>query len=164
MFPWAKFRTTKGAVKLHTAIDHDGYLPTFATITDGKVSDVTAGRELNLAKGSIVAIDRGYTDYTWYNQLTNNGIYFVTRLKTNARYRVVSRRDVKAGIGLTSDQVIEFTDVQTVKKCPIQLRRIGYRDQETGKHYLFLTNHFVLSAKTIAEFYKSRWQVELFFK
>ena len=164
MFPWAKFRTTKGAVKLHTAIDHEGYLPTFTTITDGKVSDVTAGRMLDFPRGSIVAIDRGYTDYAWYKQLTDKGILFVTRLKSNAKYRVVDRHHVVSGNGVTSDQMIVFTGLQTSKKCPIALRRIGYRDPETGKHYVFLTNHFNLSSKTIADIYKSRWQVELFFK
>ena len=164
LFPWAKFRTTKGAVKLHAAIDHDGYLPTFATITDGKVSDVTAGRALNFPLGSIVAIDRGYTDYGWYKELNDKGIFFVTRLKSNAKYRVVERRGVDTGKGLTSDQTILLSGQQTAKKCPIPLWRIGYRDPETGKHYVFLTNHFNLSAATIAAIYKSRWQIELFFK
>ena len=112
----------------------------------------------------MVAIDRGYNDYGWFNQLTKKGIFFVTRLKSNAEYRVIERREVNTKQGLSSDQTIEFTGIQTAKKCPIQLRRIGYRDPETGKHYVFLTNHFTLAAKTIADIYKARWQVELFFK
>jgi len=112
----------------------------------------------------MVAIDRGYNDYGWYNQLTTKGIYFVTRLKSNAKTRVVSRRPVLTSKGLTSDQTIEFTGIETAKKCPVQLRRIGYRNPETGKHYVFLTNNFKLAAKTIADIYKARWQVELFFK
>ena len=163
-FPWADFRTTKGAIKLHVGLNHAGYLPEFVTITDGKTSDIEAGRALEFPKGSMVAIDRGYNDYAWYNQLTEKGIFFVTRLKSNAKTRVVSRRPVLSSKGLTSDQTIEFTGVQTAKKCPIQLRRIGYRDPETGKHYIFLTNNFKLAAKTIADIYKARWQVELFFK
>ena len=163
-FPWADFRTTKGAIKLHVGLNHAGYLPEFVTVTEGKTSDIEVGRTLEFPKGSMVAIDRGYNDYAWYNQLTEKGIFFVTRLKSNAKTRVVSRRPVLSSKGLTSDQTIEFTGVQTAKKCPVQLRRIGYRDPETGKHYIFLTNNFKLAAKTIADIYKARWQVELFFK
>ncbi len=164
VFPWANFRTTKGAIKLHVGLNHDGYLPEFVTITEGRNHDVTVGRTIHFPKGSIVVIDKAYTDYAWYKQLTDKGIYFVTRLKTNAKTRVVCRRSVLIEKGLTCDQTIEFTSVQTAKKCPIQLRRIGYRDSETGKHYIFLTNNFKLAAKTIADIYKARWQVELFFK
>jgi putative transposase len=164
MLPWAEFRTTKGAVKLHVGLNHAGYLPEFVTVTEGKKHDITVGRILQFPKGSIVAIDKAYNDYSWYKHLTDKGIYFVTRLKTNARYRVVSRREVLKNKGLTSDQIIEFTGLQTAKKCPVQLRRIGYRDTETGKHYVFLTNNFKLAARTIADIYKARWQVELFFK
>jgi putative transposase len=163
-FPWANFRTTKGAIKLHVGLNHAGYLPEFVTITDGKTSDIEAGRALEFPRGSMVAIDRGYNDYAWYNQLTEKGIFFVTRLKSNAKTRVVSRRPVLSSKGLSSDQSIEFTGALTAKKCPIQLRRIGYRDPETGKHYVFLTNNFKLAARTIADIYKARWQVELFFK
>ena len=151
-------------MKLHVGLNHAGYLPELVTITDGKIHDVTVGRTLKFPPGSIVAIDKGYNDYAWYNQLTDKGIFFVTRLKTNARYRTVERRTVLKDKGLSSDQTIEFTGVQTAKKCPIQLRRIGYTDPDTGKHYVFLTNNFKLAAKTIADIYKSRWQVELFFK
>ncbi|MCH8867053.1 MAG: IS4 family transposase [Proteobacteria bacterium] len=164
VFPWADFRTTKGAVKLHVGLNHAGYLPEFVTVTEGNRHDVTIGRILKFPKGSIVAIDKGYNDYTWYKQLTEKEISFVTRLKTNAKFRVVCRRDVLKSKGLTSDQTIEFTGPQTAKKCPIQLRRIGYRDPETGKRYVFLTNNFKLAAKTIADIYKARWQAELFFK
>ena len=164
VFPWADFRTTKGAIKLHVGLNHRGYLPEFVTITEGKQHDVTVGRMLNFPKGSIVAIDKGYNDYAWYKQLTDKGIFFVTRLKSNAQYRVVCRRPVAKDKGLICDQSIEFTGVQTAKKCPIELRRIAYRDEETGKRYVFLTNNFKLAAKTIADIYKARWQVELFFK
>ncbi len=164
VFPWAKFRTTKGAVKLHVGLNHAGYLPEFVTLTEGKKHDVTVGRILKFPKGSIVAMDKAYNDYVWYKQLTDNEIFFVTRLKSNARYRVIERHDVLQNKGLTSDQVIEFTGPQITKKCPIQLHRIGYRDPVTGKYYVFLSNNFNLAAKTIADIYKARWQVELFFK
>jgi hypothetical protein len=164
VFPWADFRCTKGAIKLHVGLNHGGYLPEFVTVTEGKIHEVIIGRTLQFPKGSIVVIDRGYNDYAWYNQLTDKGIFFVTRLKSNARTRVVKRHAVVSGKGLTSDQTIEFTGPLTAKKCPIRLRRIGYRDQKTGKHYVFLTNNFKLAASTIADIYKQRWQIELFFK
>ena len=164
VFPWADFRTTKGAIKLHVGLNHGGYLPEFVTVTEGKTAEVTVGRTLNFPKGSIVAVDRAYNDYAWYKQLTEKGIFFVTRLKSHAIFRVVERRPVLAVKGLTCDQTIKFTGALTAKKCPIQMRRIGYRDPQTGKHYVFLSNNFKLAAKTIADIYKSRWQVELFFK
>ena len=155
--------TAKGAVKLHVGLDHEGLLPAFVAITDGKTHDITAARALKLPKGSIVVMDRGYNDYAWYNQLNNNDISFVTRLKTNARYRVIERRKVLKTKGLTSDQTIELTGARA-KNCPIRLRRIGYKDADTGIHYIFLTNNFTLAARTIADIYKARWQIELFFK
>jgi hypothetical protein len=164
VFPWADFRTTKGAIKLHVGLNHAGYLPEFISITEGSVHEVNIGKLMNFPKGSIIAMDKGYNDYSWYKQLTDKGIFFVTRLKTNAKYRVVSRRSVLKSKGLSCDQTIEFTGAQTSKKCPTRLRRISYKDAVTGKRYIFLTNNFKLSAKTIADVYKARWQVELFFK
>lgn len=164
VFPWAKFRKTKSAVKLHVGMNHKGHLPEFVTITDGKTHDVSAGRKIDFPKGSIIAMDRGYTDYKWFEELSEKGIFFVTRLKSNAKYRVVERRSIDKRLGLTSDQTVEFTGYYSSQDCPGRLRRIGYRDPETGKHYVFLTNHFKLSAVTIAKIYKSRWQIELFFK
>ena len=132
-------------------------------MTDGKAHDITAARALSLPKHSIVVMDRGYTDYAWYNQLNKNDIYFVTRLKTNAQYRVIERRTVLKAKGLTRDQTIELAGAKA-KHCPSRLRRIGYKDAHTGIHYTFLTNHFTLAARTIADIYKARWQIELFFK
>ncbi len=164
VFPWAEFRTTKAAVKLHVGLNHSGHLPEFFAVTEGNQHEVNIGKLMNFPKGSIVTFDKGYNDYEWYNQLNKKGIFFVTRQKSNAVYRVISRQPVIKSKGLTSDQIIEFTGPITAKKCPIQLRRIGYRDPETSKHYVFLTNNFKLAAKTIAQIYKARWDIELFFK
>lgn len=164
MFPWADFRSTKGAVKLHVGLNHSGYLPEFISISEGKSHDVTIGRLLQFPKGSIVAMDKGYNDYSWYKQLSDKGIFFVTRLKTNAKYCVIADRSIPKNKGVLSDQSIEFTGAIAAKKCPAPMRLISYIDPETFKHYRFLTNNFALAAKTIADIYKSRWQVELFFK
>lgn len=163
LFPWAKFRTTKGAVKLHVGLDHGGMLPSFVSVTDGKTHDMTLARTLDLPTGSIVVMDRAYIDFSWFNTLNNKGISFVTRQKRNATYRITERRNVLKAKGLTCDQTILITGSKA-SVCPIPLRRVGYRDPETGKHYVFLTNNFSLAAKTIADIYKARWQIELFFK
>ena len=162
-FPWASFRRTKSAVRIHTLLDHSGYLPAFVSITDGKTHETKVLKSLNLPKGSIVVEDRAYTDYQWFNNLQQNGIFFVTRQKTNAVYRVTERRQVNKSQGLSSDQTIILTGTKGLL-CPQPLRRIGYRDPETKIHYVFLTNNFKLSAKTIADIYKERWQIEIFFR
>lgn len=163
VFPWAKFRSTKGAIKLHVGLDHDGFIPAFVTVTTGKVHEVNMGKTLKLPNQSIVVFDRGYTDFKWFNALNDNGIFFVTRQKSNATFRVVERRQVLKQKGLTCDQTITIKGSKA-NDCPALLRRVGYRDPATGKHYVFLTNNFQLAAKTIADMYKARWQVELFFK
>jgi len=163
LFPWAKFRTTKGGIKLHTLLDHDGYIPAFLKITAAKVADVTVARLLKLPAFSIVVLDRAYLDFAWLRRLTEKKVFFVTRLKKGIKYRVIKRRKVIKGKDLTSDQTILLTGSKAAD-CPIQLRRVGYRDPNTGQHYVFLTNIFHLSARTIADIYRDRWQVELFFK
>jgi len=164
IFPWAHYALGKSAMKLHLSLNHDGYIPNFAAITVGKVTDIEVGRTLSYSKGSIVVFDKGYTDYKWFKALNNKGIFFVTRIRKNALWRVEERRAVDKSKGLTSDQTITLTGIKPRKLEMPQLRRIGYRDSETGKYYEFLTNNFDLSAQTIADIYKERWQVELFFK
>jgi putative transposase len=163
VFPWAKFRRTKGGIRLHILLDHDGYLPAFMEISDGKKHEIRVAKSLMLPKGSIVAVDRAYTDYKWFASLGGAGVYFVTRQKRNATYRTIARKTVNKQQGLTSDQTIVLTGIKATQ-CPHPLRRIGYRDPQTGKHYVFITNHFGLAAKTICDIYKQRWQIELFFK
>ena len=162
VFPWATFNRKKGAVKLHLGLDHDGYLPTFVSVTKGRHHEVKWARELDLPKGSVVVFDKGFLDYAWYNDLTIKGISFVTRMRKNARYRVVKRNTVRRDQGITSDQVILLTDFR--QRCTVPLRRIGYKDPETRKHYVYVTNAMHLSSKTIADIYRERWQIELFFK
>ena len=160
VFPWAEFRSKKAGVKMHTLLDHDGHIPAFVTMTEAKCHDRKAAAALNLPKGSIVVFDKAYNSYTWFRTLTDKGIFFVSRLKINARYKVSQRRAVRRNTGLTSDQTI------TVKcqKEALALRKIGYRDPESGKHFQFLTNNFRLAAKTIADIYKERWRIEIFFR
>lgn len=162
VFPWATFNRKKGAVKLHVGLDHDGYLPTFVSITEGDHHEMKWARTLDLPKGSVVVFDKGFIDYAWFNELNNKGISFVTRMKKNALYRVVKRNPVANAGGVTLDEVIVLTDRR--QRCTIPLRRVGYYDQETGKLYVYLTNAFHLAAKTIAGIYRERWQIELFFK
>lgn len=164
LFDWARFRRTKGAVKLHLLLDHAGHLPTFLLITDGKQHDVRVAQKLDLPAGSIVAMDRGYNDYRLFGRWTDEGVYFVTRMKSNAAYRVVEKRQPPQNRGVISDLIIELTVWKAQHDCPHRLRRIEYRDPETGDIYVFLTNHLAFGATTIAAIYKDRWQIELFFK
>jgi len=164
MFDWARFRRTKGAIKLHLLLDHEGYLPTFGLVTEGKVHDVKVAQTLQFPAGSVVVMDRGYVDYELFGRWTKEGVWFVTRLKDNAAYRVIERREVRKEQGVSCDQVIELTGPAALSKCPYRLRRIRYRDAETGQTLVFVTNQMNFAAATIARIYKDRWQIELFFK
>jgi len=164
LFDWAHFRRTKGAVKLHLLLDHDGYLPTFAHITDGKTHDLRVARFLRLAAGSIVAIDRGYVDFTLFHQWTVAGVYFVTRLKENLDWKIVSSRPVPKGGSLLSDYMIRLTSPKALNTCPHLLRLVRVWDAENHRVIELLTNIHHLAASTIAAIYKDRWQIELFFK
>lgn len=164
VFPWAKLNQTKAAVKLHVGLNHGGMLPEFVALTDGSVPDLREARAFAFPKGSIVVCDKGYVDYGWYQALTAQGVYFVTRQKTHAVYQVILNQVVIPGQGVTSDQLIELNGSNQKGIAPQRLRRVGYHDADTGKDYVFLTNRLDLSAKTIADIYKARWQIELFFK
>lgn len=164
LFPWARFRRTKGAVKLHLLLDHDGYLPTYAYISDGKKHDVKVARNLSLAPGSIIAVDRAYTDYRLFADWTDNDVYFVSRLKANADYRVLEKRPVPVNRNILADELIVFTGYYAARDCPYVMRRIEAEDKDTGDRIVLLTNHLEFGATTIADIYKDRWQIELFFK
>ncbi len=164
IFPRAQYNRMKGAYKLHVGLDHDGMIPAFAAITGGKVGNTQQARLMHFPKGSVVVFDRGYSSYEWHNQLTQQGIFFVTRIRGNAKYRVLERRHADRTQGITSDQTIQYTSIRARQYHLKPVRRVGYYDRETKKHYVFITNHQKWSAKTIADIYKQRWQVELFFK
>ena len=164
MFPWARFRRTKGAIKLHLLLDHEGYLPTFALITSGGKHDVTMARQVPLAPGSIVAVDRGYIDYKLFDYWTRNGIYFVTRLKDNAVYEVGGFYPPPQNRHVLSDQIIRLTGPKAKENCPHQLRRVVIWDPDHEREIVLLTNHLQFGATTISAIYKDRWQIELFFK
>lgn len=164
MFPWAKFRTTKGAVKLHLLLDHDGYLPSYAYISNGKTHDITIARHILLSPGSIITMDRGYNDYRLFSSWTQEGVYFVTRLKSNADYRVIQEFDVPQNRNIISDQLIQFTGQTALKQCPQTMRRVVVWDKVNEQEIVLLTNHLTFGATTISAIYKDRWQIELFFK
>lgn len=164
LYDWAKFRRAKGAVKLHLVLDHDGYLPCFGVITDGKVADVKAAHQMHFAPGTIVVDDRGYNDYRLFAKWTDAGVYFVTRMKDNALFEVVEEREVPMKRNIVKDQIIRLSGVGAAEKCPHRLRRVEAIREDTGDPLVFITNHPGLGASTIAAIYKDRWQIELFFK
>lgn len=164
VFDWARFNRMKGAMKLHLVLDHDGYLPCFGLITDGDVHDVVVAQQLEFAPGTVVVEDRGYTDYRLYARWTEQGVYFVTRLRQNAQFEVVERRQPPQGRGVLADETIRFTGEFSRKKCPHVLRRVEVVRENTGETLVFLTNHHKLGASTVAAIYKERWQIELLFK
>jgi hypothetical protein len=164
LYDWAKYRRTKGAVKLHLVLDHDGYLPCFGIITDGKVADVKAAHQIHFAPGTIVVDDRGYNDYRLFSSWTDAGVYFVTRMKDNALFDVIEKREVPRNRNILKDQTIRLSGTGAQEKCPHLLRRVEAIREDTGATLVFLTNHHGLGASTIAAIYKDRWQIELFFK
>ena len=164
LFDWAKFRRTKGAIKLHLVLDHEGYLPSFALITEGKTHDVKVAHDLSFEPGTVVVDDRGYNDYRLFAKWTEEEVYFVTRMKENALYKVVESRPVPQNRSVLKDQVIGLTGIDAWEKCPYLLRRVEVYSAEKGEVLVFLTNHFGFGATTIAAIYKDRWQIELFFK
>lgn len=164
VFDWAKFRRAKGAVKLHLMLDHDGFLPCYGVITDGKQHEITVTRQWRFEPGTVLVFDRGYTDYDWFGQLTSQGVFFVTRLKTNADFIVVEDRPVLERKGIVRDQIICMTQQAVASDTPPMMRRVEFFDETEQRTLVFLTNHMKLAAATVAEVYKNRWQIELFFK
>ena len=164
MFPWAKFRQTKGGVKAHVLLDHDDYLPSYVLITEARCSDVKMAASFPLNPGSIVAMDRGYNDYALFGRWTEQRVFFVTRLKDNARYEVLDSAAVPANRNIVNDDLIQFTGDKAQKDCPYPLRRVTVWDTAGDREIVLLTNLLEFGATTIAAIYKDRWEIELFFK
>jgi hypothetical protein len=163
MFDWAQYKRSKGAVKLHLVLDHDGYLPAYAVLSDGKEADIAAAKKMSFAPGTMLVFDRGYADYDWWLSLSRQNVFFVTRLKDKADYQVVERRAVPEKGNVLKDEVIYlFKLAAEGKEC--FLRRIEVWVEEKQETMVFVTNNLALAASTIAAIYKERWQIELFFK
>jgi len=169
LYPWATYRKKKGAFKLHTLLDHSGYLPSFLVITDGKTHDINVAKDSSygfpsLSPDSILLIDRAYIDYNWLYSLTKNNLFFVTKAKKNMKYTVLGQQNVPKNKGVVSDRHIKLNGFYTRKEYPNMLRLVTFIDRETGEEHVFVTNNFKLAACTIADLYKSRWEIETFFK
>ena len=158
LFCWATYRASKGAMKLHVGLAADGYLPSFVDMTAGRVHEINKARELRLPRGSWVVFDRGYTDYQWYQDLTKDGVHFVTRLKRGAAVQPGAKRRGCKSAGILEDREIRFRGVEGV------FRTVRFLDEARGEEYEFVTNAVDIPATTVAALYKERWQVELFFK
>jgi hypothetical protein len=164
LFPWATFRRTKGAIKMHTLLNLKGSIPEFIHISKGSVHDVNLLDQLPIVPGAIYLLDRGYLDFSRLFLLQQDGAFFVTRTKTNTQCARVYSQPVDKTTGLVCDQTVRLTNFYAAKDYPDHLRRVRYNDPDTGKRLVFLTNLFQVSALTIAMLYRARWQVELFFK
>lgn len=164
LFPWAHFRKTKAAIKLHTLLDLRGNIPTFIHITDGKLHDVNILDILSTEPGSFYVMDRGYLDFSRLFMMHQNAVFFVIRAKSNLKFRRIYSHPIDKSTGLRCDQTIQLTGFYTAKDFPERLRRIKYYDSKSKRAFVFLTNNFILPPTTIAQLYHCRWQVELFFK
>ncbi len=168
LFPWAKFRRAKGGVKAHVLLDHDDYMPSYVLLSNARLHDSKVLSRLRLNAGSIVAMDRAYNDYRQFGRWTQDGVYFVTRMKANAKYEIVQRRSLPKNRGILADEEIRLTGVHAKvhaqKKCPYVLRRIVVWDQENQREIVLLTNHLAFGATTVAQIYRDRWKIEIFFK
>lgn len=164
IFPWAKISKYKASIKLNTGLNHGNMLPEFVALNDGIENDMVRGRMFRFPRGSIVAFDKGYVDYKWFSDLTAQGVSFVTRMRPKSVYSVLETRSVLKSKGVLRDQLIQLDSDYALKRGAPKLRRIEFIDRESGREFVFLTNHFDLAASTIAAIYKDRWQIELFFK
>ena len=164
LFPWAKFRKTKGAIKLHAMIDLRGNIPAFLTITDGKVHDVKVAPLVPIEPEGIYVVDRGYVDFAWLWSVHQTGAFFVTRLKKSLNWTRVVSHPVDKSIGLRCDQEVLLSSLRLKNLYPNRLRKISFRDETQNRTLVFLTNNFTLPSETIATLYKARWEIELFFK
>ena len=164
MYDWAKYKSTKGAIKLHLLLEHDGYLPSFAVVTEGKTSEIKVARTLRFDPGTILAIDRGYIDYEWFRELTQAEVYFVTRMKQKAVYEVKEDIVVPQNSNVLRDQIIHFPRLAREAEEPVLFRLVEIWNKEKEESIVFLSNLLAFGATTIAAIYKDRWQVELFFK
>jgi hypothetical protein len=166
LFPWASFRRAKGGVKVHVLIDHDDYLPSYVLISEARRHDkfVLRREDFRLNRGSILVFDRAYNDYRQFGKWTAAGIFFVTRQKENACYRIVEERSLPAHSRILSDQVIQLTGLGAQDKCSSFLRRVVAWDEENQREIVLLSNHLHFAASTIAAIYKDRWEIEIFFK
>jgi Transposase DDE domain/Domain of unknown function (DUF4372) len=162
-FDWARYRRAKGAVKLHMLLDHDGYLPAYGVVTDGKTADMAVARSMRFEPGTMLVFDRGYADYDWWLSLTKQKVDFVTRLKDNAEYGVIEQRQLPDGGNIERDEVIVLVSQQEAGPVA-RLRRIEVWVEDKQETLVFVTNNLKLAASTIAAIYKDRWQIELFFK
>ena len=164
VFDWARFQRTKGAIKLHLQLDHQGCLPCWALVTEGDVNDVRVAQTLTFAPGTIVVVDRGYLDYALYQRWTVTHVGFVTRPRTNMLYHVLDQRPVSARGPVLADEVIRLTGPHAPERCAVPLRQVTIWDETQQRRLTFLTNLLHLAASTIAAIYKERWQIELLFK
>lgn len=163
LFDWAKYKRTKGAAKVHLLLDNEGYMPCFVQITDGKSHDVTVGRQLRFQPGTILVIDKGYVDYSWWKQIDEDGAFFVSRLKQDTKYTVIAENLVPANSNVVGDHLIEIAATAD-RPFKMVLRVVTVWDPEKREELAFVTNHLKFGATTIARIYKERWQIELFFK
>jgi len=158
VFDWAKYRTAKGAVKIHLLLDHDGLLPEFAIITDGKASDIRTAHKFSFPKGSMVVFDRGYCDYDWFADFATKGVHFVTRLKDNASWVALESRPIAPDSNVRHDDIVVFAQHNTSDNERF-FRRVVWWDETNKREYVFLTNHLDLDASVVADVYKQRWQI-----